>query len=264
MANNPYSQPQTLDNLPPEPRVSALAVCSLVFGLVCCIPGSGLLATILGGAGMVRISKSEGRLSGRTLSFIGLALGILSTTLWLALVVGAGQAVSAFKTRVFLPTQTDLQALEKGDWATARKLLDSKVSAKVSDEQLKKFRDEVGEKFGTFVGIPTQIDWNKMLNQQPNIQQTGVHTMLPFPVDFKNGQAWVIVVTDSAETIPDILWSGKSIDGTASNIGVVGEGKEVWLVDPASKVKSFPFTTPTPKPPEAPKPPETPEAPSGG
>ena len=77
-------------------------------------------------------------------------------------------------------------------------------------------------------------------------------------MDFKNGQAWVIVVTDSPDTIPDILWGGKSIDGTVSNIGVVGEGKEVWLVDTSGKSKPPVLPSappPAPKTPDAPKPP---------
>src|SRR6185436_5829749 len=116
----------------------------------------------------------------------------------------------------FEPAGADLKALEKGDWAGARKLLDIKTSAKVSDEQLKDFRDEVAQKYGAFVGIPQKLDWNKLFNQQPNVPQGSGQTVLPFPVDFKNGQAWVIVVTNSPDTITDVLWSGKSIDGSVS------------------------------------------------
>lgn len=256
MANNPY-QHTDADTLPPEPRVSALAVCSLVFGLVCCIPGSGLLATILGGAGMVRISKSEGRLSGRTLSFIGIALGIMSTAGWLAIGVGCGQAYSAFMTRVFVLAQNNIKAVESADWATARKLLDSKVAAGLTDDQLKAFRDGATQKFGAIIGMPQQFDFNRMFNQQPNLVVSSKQTTLPIPVDFKNGQAWLVVVTNSPETLRDILWGGKSIEGIVTNVGIVAGNQELWLIDPAAKSK--------PAAPKAPPPaPIVPDKPAGG
>ena len=68
--------------------MSGLAVASVVFGLLCCIPGSGLIGTILGGAGLIRISQSEGRLTGRGMAFFGLVLGLFGTVVWLALGTG--------------------------------------------------------------------------------------------------------------------------------------------------------------------------------
>ncbi len=261
MANNPYQQPQTMDTLPPEPRVSALAVCSLVFGLVCCIPGSGLLATILGGAGMVRISKSEGRLSGRTLSFIGIALGIMSTTVWLALAVGTAQAVSAFKNGIAEPASAAVRAMEGADWATARKFLDARAAGKLTDEQIQTFRDEVAQKFGAFVGTPQKMNITELLNGPKNLNiQPGTHGVIPAPVEFKNGQAWVVVMTESQYTIWDILLTRNgSIQGKVINIGVIGEGKEFWLIDPAAKSKTLP-----PASPKTPVAPSTPEKPAGG
>jgi hypothetical protein len=257
MAANPYQHPQGEDDgvYAQSPRTSALAVSSLVFGIVCCLPGTGLLATILGGAGLVRISQSQGRLSGRVMSFIGVALGLLSTMFWLAIVVGASQAVQIAKGRIFEPAGADLRAMESGDWATARRLLDKKTSSAVTDDQFKAFRDEVADKFGPFVGIPQRVDWNKLFGQQPNISTPpGVHTVLPFPVDFKKGQAWVVVVSDSADTIGEIFFEGKSVDGSVSNVGVIGEGKEVWLIDPSAagkpgpKGQKGPTSSPAPKP----------------
>src|SRR5262245_11130022 len=107
MTRNPYEQPLPGEEMPAEDvraRVSGLAVSSLVFGWLCCIPGSGLIGTILGGAGLVSISKSDGRLSGRTMAFIGIVLGLLGTALWLAVGVGARQMMAATDRNVFEPT----------------------------------------------------------------------------------------------------------------------------------------------------------------
>src|SRR5438128_267310 len=105
-------------------RVSALAVSSLVFSLVCCIPGSGLVGTILGGAGLIRIGRSDGRLSGRALAFIGLALGLLTTILWLAFGVGTRQIAARYDTLWARPAAAALGALQKGDPTALRALLD--------------------------------------------------------------------------------------------------------------------------------------------
>src|SRR6185295_12076795 len=97
MTRNPYAHP--IEDEPGEPvraRVSDLAVSSLVFGILCCIPGSGLIGVILGGSGLLAIGRSDGRLSGRTLAFIGLLLGVLGSAGWLAIGVGIRQGIVIF------------------------------------------------------------------------------------------------------------------------------------------------------------------------
>src|SRR5215471_14351758 len=69
-------------------RVSALAVSSLVFGVLCCIPGLGLIAVILGAAGLIQTRDPEKRLTGRTLAVVGVILGLLGTVGWVGMLGG--------------------------------------------------------------------------------------------------------------------------------------------------------------------------------
>ncbi len=57
------------------PRTSALAVASLVTGVLACVPFLGLAAVLLGGIGLLRIRSSEGRLGGTAFAAVGLSLG---------------------------------------------------------------------------------------------------------------------------------------------------------------------------------------------
>ena len=42
----------------------------------------------------------------------------------------------------------------------------------------------------------------------------------------------------SQDVFVDVLFRGGSLDGQVTNVGVIGSGKEVWLVDPAGKKSS--------------------------
>jgi Domain of unknown function (DUF4190) len=236
MSRNPYADPTgAFDERPPDSprRVSGLAVSSLIFGILCCLPGSGLIGVILGGAGLVSIAKSEGRLSGRTLAFAGLTLGILGTALWLAIGVGMRQGWAILGRQVFEPTVSMMQALEKQDWAAAGKLISP--SAHVGPEELRAFADKVKEEFGPV--SPQPMDLGTLLTSQPNltVQSSGTSTVLPLPVQFQQGTAFVVLITDSPATIGEVFLNGASLDGKLTNIGVVGDGsgKQVWLVGPA-------------------------------
>lgn len=224
------------------PKLSALAVCSLVFGFTCCIPLSGFVATILGGAAMVRISKSEGRLSGRTLAFIGLALGILVTTLQLAIAVGAYQAVSGMRHNIVEPAAADIKAIQQGDFNTARRMFRSGVT--VTDTELQAFKDSVLAEHGEVIGWPKDMTLPQLMTQQPNVNQSsGANAMIPVPVQFAKGNAWLVIQLDPTHVL-DLLFSGKTVDGTVTNIGVIGGKKEIWLRSAAPGVA----------PPAAPKP----------
>lgn len=230
MTRNPYAHPMGDEPVLDTPsRVSGLAVSSLIFSLICCIPGSGLIGTILGGAGLVAISKSEGRLSGRTLAFIGVVLGVLVTGFWLALGVGLRQGVVIAEREIFKPAVAMAQAMESQDWAAAHKLIDPKVS----EDELKAFAEKIKTDFGSIVGLPQQMDFSKMFPSQggPAVTLPSGSTVLPLPLEFKQGAATVFLVTDSPTTLGDVFLNHGTLDGKLTNIGVVGNGKEVWLVD---------------------------------
>ena len=60
MSQNPFSPQAQMDYQEPQRRrMSVLAVMSLVFSIICCIPGTGAIGTLLGTAALFRISRSE-------------------------------------------------------------------------------------------------------------------------------------------------------------------------------------------------------------
>lgn len=237
MASNPYAHPQTLDDAAAiQPRTSALAVSSLVFGIICCIPGSGLLATILGGAGLIRISQSEGRLQGKALSVIGLVLGLLSSAFWIACAVGAmaffGQAGSLVK---------PLDALQAGDYAAARTALSSSASKELTDERAKEFLNEVKTELGAYQSPPKGLgQWMGDYSQLgPVIEKSPLGpNVVPIPVHFEKGLAFAYVHLDSTSS-----GSGKPL---ISNLELhTLDGKTLWLIEPGTKAGG-PKAPPTP------------------
>lgn len=240
MANNPYQHPQTMDDLPPEPRVSALAVCSLVFGLVCCIPGSGLLATILGGAGIIRISKAEGRLSGRAMAIIGLLLGLLSSAFWVTSAAATMYVLN--QAQVFLKP---VQAIESGDTAAARTSFTAAAAAKLTDERAQAFVQEVKSELGAYKSAPQGLagwisDYMAVgpILEKANIVSNSMDTPWPIPVHFDKEMAIVVVHMDRT--------AGSSGRAALSNIEVLtASGKKIQLIPTAPPVSPTPAPTPS-------------------
>ncbi len=61
--------------------LSAAAVASLVFGLLICIPGAGLVGAVLGGVG-VATTGANGLKRGRGMAISGLILSVVSLVIW--------------------------------------------------------------------------------------------------------------------------------------------------------------------------------------
>lgn len=269
MTRNPYAHPMDL----PEPEgpqgVSALAVTSLVLGLLCCIPGVGLLATILGGAALVRISGSGGRLGGRGMALAGLVLGLLGTVIWIALTVGLMSTLSGLK--VYGDT---IGAIERRDHAAVRAMLTPAATSAVTDERLDEFADQLAAEWGSYQRMPKGLgDWvsgyihvgpqiEPALNQVPAAKER----KFPIPLIFDGGQTVGIFVIDpdaptgNAAKLDDIVVLDKS-------------GKPMFLIGgtparpaPPSRPAPTGQASPTPSTPPAPtgQPAGAPGGPSGG
>ena len=239
MTRNPYAHPMDDEPVADTPsRISGLAVSSLIFSLICCIPGAGLIGTILGGAGVIAISKSEGRLSGRTLAFVGVLLGVLCSAFWIAIGVGARQGMQIVQARMVEPSVATMQALGKQDWAGAAKLIDPKSG--IGEAELKDFAARLEAAFGAPVGAPPQISIEHVFGAQATaaVEKAGMNALpIPVPVQFKNGTASVVLVLRSQDAFGDLFVRGGTLNGQVRNFGVVGAGKEVWLVDPLGAKK---------------------------
>jgi hypothetical protein len=230
MTRNPYQHPIDEPAMDVSPRVSALAVSSLVFGLLCCIPVSGLIGTILGGAGLVRISKSDGRLSGRGLAFTGLILGLLGTMFW----IGLG-AATIYGFKEAQKYAQPIMSISQGDFAGARQRLSPATAKALTDERAKAFADEVKDALGAPQRMPRGIfEW---ISNYGEIGQLAQHVQsnapnrtspVPLPVHFEKGLAAIGVYLDEDASIPG---GGPAI----KNISIhTKDGKTIWLIPPDS------------------------------
>lgn len=83
--------PPVIDADQQERGLSATAVASLVLGLLFCIPGAGLVGTVLGGIG-VAATGASGSKRGRGIAVGGLILSILGIVGWVLVAISAQQA----------------------------------------------------------------------------------------------------------------------------------------------------------------------------
>jgi hypothetical protein len=228
MTRNPYQHPMDEPMVDATPRVSALAVSSLVFGLLCCIPISGLIGTVLGGASLVKISRSDGRLSGRGMAFTGLILGLLGTMFW----IGAG-SVLIYGFKEAQKFAQPLMAISQGDYATARQRLSPATAQALTDERAKAFAEEVKAELGAPLRMPKGIgEWISnyaevgQFAQQVQGNAPRGTSPVPLPVHFEKGLAAIGVYLDENASMPG---GGPAV----KNISVhTKDGKTIWMIPP--------------------------------
>lgn len=240
----------------PEQRVSGLAISSLVTGILCCIPGVGLLAMILGLSSMLAISRSDGRLSGRGMAIAGMVLGAIGSLWTMMLGLGTYSYMSAGHRYGMT-----YQLIEKGDYAGVKARLSPSLVRTITDEQLTEFKNRVSAEFGNFQGTPKGLaDWfNSLVTAAKNSNQTAAQpnnslagNIMPVPLKFDKGVAFVVFQMDRSN-------SGGVLPRAIENIVVfTPSGKTIWLVEPAGSAAP---SNPPPKPKPAEEKPTTPDGP---
>ncbi len=236
MSQTPYTP---RDPFSPEPvvgeqRVSGLAIASFVTSLLCCIPGVGAVAAVLGIGAIVSISRSHGRLSGRALAFIAIVLGLLGTMLYIGIAVALSQIGALMR-----PYYATVTAIEAGDMTGARSQMTSQTAA-VTDERITQFREEYRALHGTFQKFPDGVGElvSGYVALGPRMQLVDQAKAIypgkgvwPMPATFDNGEVLVVlVVEDSASGGPRI-----------ANLGIEKDGSSfVWLIDPQGTPRPAP------------------------
>lgn len=269
MTRNPYAHP--VDYGPdyvPEQRTSVMAILSLIFSLICCIPGTGVIGLILGIAAIIAISSSNGRLAGRGAAIAGIIIGALTSVLWLAMTFGATQVLSGLS--IYGEAVEDLQAGRTGE---ARLVFSQSLTNAVTDEQLQEASQRLTAEWGQFQGSPGGLgEWfsayaavGQTIQQTQLEAQRSYQDVIPVPVQFSQGTALVWVAIGQTPirgtTMPEVV-----------NLGHVDRsGQIVWLVDPAAVGGATGGTPPPPPtPPDAGEPapseaePEPEPEPAGG
>lgn len=257
MSQNPYAQFGQQggqfghEDFEPMPsRTSIMAVMSLVLGIiaaipgVCCIPGPGAIAVILGGVSALLIGRSMGRLTGMGLAITGIVLGLLTSVFSIFVLIGASSINREVGAQFFKPVAVTLQRLETGDHTTFRGALTPAANAKVTDEQIVDFVARYKAELGSFNSAPEDIigvvrGFMKLAQAQNQANQklgSPGQNFIPIPAEFSKGNAMVLVLFDPASM-------GKASSGTAPGgaptLGPIAvnfcvltlDGKEIWLWD---------------------------------
>ncbi|CAN5752036.1 hypothetical protein BH11PLA1_BH11PLA1_07960 [soil metagenome] len=240
---NPYAPGTPVPDAPvyyPAPeRTSALAISSLVCSLICCIPGLGALAVLLGAGGIISISGSRGRLGGRTLAVVGIVLGLLVSMVQIAVVVGASQ----YSTKFASGCQTVASAVANSDAAKVRSLLGAKAASAVTDADIAEFCTRVNAGAGELQPAPIGAvglisRYMEVMNgaqRNPSFQSSmnsggRQNNTIPTMASFANrGTVMFIQVEGPGMS----AWGPNMFDGNVGNIFVLLPDGSVVSLDPA-------------------------------
>ena len=261
MSQNPYSPNAFGTEIVEPPRTSLSAIGSLVTALLCCIPGAGILATLLGAFAIVRIGSSGGRKSGKFLAIAGIVIGLLVTAIWLGMIIGAVSIVKNFNTNIITPMTATFEQLGTGDKSGLTSLIDSKVLPADARAQADRFWAEVTAKHGQFKSFKPKEFGLQINPPQRSTSGSGKELApLPLPAVFANGNATVIFMLDPDKALSVFLGQAP-ISGIIQNIEVHGTDGSVIQLLPSKPATP---ALPAPSAPTPPAKPETPAKPAGG
>lgn len=206
--------------LEPE-RTSILAVLSLICSLLCCIPGFGLLGSLMGVGALVSIGGSNGRVGGKGLAWAGVILGLLATLLWGGVAIGGGQAYRAMQTE-FAKVDVPLRALDQGDFATARTLLTPAAQAQATDEVMATFRDAYRDQLGALGNQPTTLRgwWAGWVDNSQAMQNFSGQQVIPLVYSFDQSPSGLIVLIPDPQMVSAAPDPSSPFIGTLKNIQI--------------------------------------------
>lgn len=257
MSQSPYSN-LSMDELDAGPtRNSVLAIIALVLGIVsiiplfCLFPGSGALAVIFGGAAILMISRERGRLGGTGMAATGIVLGILVTVVQITVVIGINSFMGVYNSQIVGPVDEALEAVDQGDFSTARKLLTPEADAATTDQQFAEFAAAYKASVGSYRGSPDSVInvfqlWVEV-GRSMQALRAGASDIFPFPANFAKRPAIVIVVFDPSRMQKQQNSGPANFAFPTRNLGILTvDGEAMWLNDalPASGVASRPIRTP--------------------
>lgn len=230
-----------------ESRTSIMAVASIVCSLICCIPIlTGMLGAFLGVVALFLIGSSHGRLKGRGLAFGGVVLGLLTSMLWIGVMLGAVRALGNY-----VNTGTAaFESIDAGDFAQSRAAFVPTTDQSVSDEQIATFGQMIRDDYGGFVAGPHSL-MEYWTGKSSPAQSSGVPAFnfgdMPIAIEYENDFMFAIM------RMPD----GSSQPPPGRFIRDLGyqrpDGTTVWLSEIETDAPDAPDTPPdTPDTPEEP------------
>lgn len=143
-----------------EPRMSALAVVGLVCSLICLIPALPLIGAALGGAALLKINSSGGRLAGVGMALVAICVGAV-LTLGQAGLGYFGWRSYSFVQQFLGPTAQHagdaMVALAASDPSKLKNVLTEEAVAKVTPEDVAQFTVAMEAHYGKPTGVVTDI-----------------------------------------------------------------------------------------------------------
>lgn len=242
MSQSPYSadvaEQAYIDDFGDPIRTSLAAVFSLVFSLICCIPGFGVIGIILGVVALVLISGAGGKLGGKGLAIAGIIVGIAVSAIWAAISFGGLEAYTYYKNSMAPQVESFITTAKSGDYDASRGVLSSGAGGDLSDERIAEFFAAAETQYGRIDNIQPGLGDLIESFGRVRSQSTGGSfdpndpTAVPFPLYFDSGPAplWITFDEDTLGTpnpeISDallVLSDGRSCitlreDGPATNI----------------------------------------------
>jgi len=210
MSHDPFAVPAAPEFQ--ESRTSVLAVLAVVFSILC-LPPSGLVAIVLGGVSLSLISRAKGRLEGRGAAIVGMILGVITTTLWVAISFGVLQGWTYYTKNLVRTGDAFFRAAAQADYDGVRAVMTENAAAELSDTQIEWFVGEIETHNGPITGAATSFrtmlgGFREVFGQSggrgnPNsgvtIQQGGNAAVVPVAIECANGPvlAWIVFDEDS-------------------------------------------------------------------
>lgn len=239
MSTNPYAsfgnpQGPAGDFLAPEPtRMSILAIFAFVLSILC-IPPTGAIAVVLGGTAVLFIGNSAGRLRGMGLAIAAIIIGLITTLIWIVVLIGARQAIGVFG-NLAAPADKAILQIQQGDLKSARLHFAPTSDQAMTDEMMRRFAESYTAQLGAYKGaIATEpITWVRaMMRHQSTMNGMGGRgngDEFPFVGTFDKGEAVLLMQFQPPTTPPG---PGGTITPVIENISIwTGPGKAIYLID---------------------------------
>lgn len=182
---NPYAQPTdapgVYDSSPERPRLSGLAVASLVCSLIVCCPVVTLIGPLLGLSAIISISAHPAERRGKGLAMTGIIVGILTTALGGAGIVYLAQIYRGMGEFIAQDVPAAMDAGFDGKLAEFRAVLSTRSSGRSTDPQIQQFLDDLTGRYGPYVGMQLPTDMSTLRGGDEG-------AIMPVELEFEGGR----------------------------------------------------------------------------
>lgn len=184
----------------PEPeRTSLAAIFGFIFSLGgCCFGVTAILGVPFSIFGLIKSSKSHGRIGGKGFAVAGLLIGLLNLALWGGCLSAATFGMKSALTDFGQPLERMFTSIESDRFDGARASLMS-PAADSSDAELIAFRESYQASLGDFQSLPgNPIDYISQFIELGPIAQgaSGQTNVFPVPATFDAGPALILIKFD--------------------------------------------------------------------